>query len=134
VYFVFYYSLSFLLRVYSFGESFYMLENGESHDYMKIVQNFAQASALIGTIPWIVSFFPWLPKLEGVEKLFRFTKERVTARIPLGDIPTDIFSYLLREDRVTKRKYTQMELNRECVSLVIGGGQFLPLLQKIPYA
>ncbi|KAJ9653589.1 hypothetical protein H2198_007253 [Neophaeococcomyces mojaviensis] len=42
-------------------------------------------------------------------------------RLPLGKTPTDIFSYLLKEDRVTKRKYTQKEPNIECVALVIGG-------------
>jgi hypothetical protein len=98
-----------------------MLKDGKSHDYMKIVQGYAHTNALICTIPWIASIFPWLPKLEAVEKLYRFARERVMVRLPLGQTPTDIFSYLLREDRVSKRKYTQKELDIECVALVIGG-------------
>lgn len=49
-------------------------------------------------------------------------------RLPLGKTPTDIFSYLLKEDRVTKRKYTQKEPNIECVALVIGG---MPILLSV---
>jgi hypothetical protein len=98
-----------------------MLEDGKSHDHMKIVQGYAHTNALVCTIPWIASISPWLPKLEAVENLYRFAGERVAVRLPLGSTPTDIFSYLLREDRVTKRKYTQKELNIECVTLVIGG-------------
>jgi hypothetical protein len=84
-----------------------MLENGKSHDYMKIVQGYAHANVLICTIPWIAFIFPWLSKLEVVEKLYRFARERVMVRLPLGQTPTDIFSYLLGENRVPKRKYAQ---------------------------
>ena len=68
----------------SFRDSFHMLEDGKSHDYMKIVQGYAHTNALICTIPWIASLFPWLPKLEAVEKLYRFARERVAVRLPLG--------------------------------------------------
>ncbi|OCK85373.1 cytochrome P450 [Lepidopterella palustris CBS 459.81] len=105
----------------AFGESFHMLEDGKTHDYMKIVQGYAVANALICTIPWIASIFPWLPKLEAVESLYRFARKRVIDRLPFGEKPTDVFSYLLREDRVTKQKYTQKQLDVECVALIIGG-------------
>jgi cytochrome P450 family 628 len=43
------------------------------------------------------------------EGLFRFARERVKERLPLGQSVKDVFSYLLVEDRVSK-KYTEPEL------------------------
>jgi hypothetical protein len=94
---------------------------------MKIVQGYAHTNALICAIPWIASIFPWLPKPGVVEKPYRLVRERVMVGLPLGQTLTDIFSYLLREDRVSKRKYTQRELDIECVALVIRGMLFSSL-------
>jgi hypothetical protein len=44
-----------------------MLEDGKSHVHMKIVQGYAHTNALVCTIPWIASIFPWLPKLGVVD-------------------------------------------------------------------
>jgi cytochrome P450 len=98
-----------------------MLEDGKAHDYMKIVQGYAQTNALICQIPWVAAIFPYLPKVEAVEALYRFSRERVMARLPFGRKPPDVFSYFLDEDRVTKQKFSQKQLGAECASLIIGG-------------
>lgn len=105
----------------AFQESFHMLEDGEAHDYMKIVQGYARTNALICQIPWCAAIFPYFPKVEAVEALYRFSRERVMARLPFGKKPLDVFSYFLGEDRVTKRKFSEKQLGAECASLIIGG-------------
>jgi hypothetical protein len=112
-----------------------MLEDGKSHDYMQLVQGFSHQNALVCTIPWCTSIFSWLPPLEAMNKLFLFAAKQVAARLPHGQTPTDIFSHLLKEDRMTKRKYTTRELNIECVALVIGGNSilcFISITEKLP--
>lgn len=98
-----------------------MLEDGKTHDYMRIVQGYAHTNALICQIPWVAAIFPYLPKVEAVEALYRFSRERVMARLPFGRDPPDVFSYFLGEDRVTKQKFTEKQLGAECASLIIGG-------------
>jgi len=63
----------------------------------------------VSTIPWIGTIFAYLPRHEMAEGLFRFARERVKERLPLGQSVKDVFSYLLVEDRVSK-KYTEPEL------------------------
>jgi hypothetical protein len=76
------------------------------------------ANALICTVPWVALIFPYLPKLEA---LYWFAWEKVISRLPMGQQPADVFSYLLQDDRVTKNKFTQSQLDVECVALIIGG-------------
>ncbi|KAI9743076.1 MAG: hypothetical protein M1818_003371 [Claussenomyces sp. TS43310] len=109
-----------IMGVLGFGKSFDMLKNGKEHDYMTIVQGFAKFGALISTIPWCSSLFAWLPKSEAAEGLFTFATERVKERLPLGDSPPDVFSTLLAEDRVTKKRYIEPELVLESLMLSIG--------------
>jgi len=63
----------------------------------------------------------WLPKDKDAEGLFKFAKERVRKRLPEGRSRTDVFSHLLVEDRVTKKKYSNLELILESLMLTIGG-------------
>lgn len=107
--------------IVSFGKSFEMLKNGKEHDYMTIVQGFAIFGGMISTIPWIATIFAWLPKHKDAEGLFTFARERVKERLPHGQNVEDIFSNLLVEDRVTKKKYTEPELVVESLMLSIGG-------------
>ena len=98
-----------------------MLKNGKQHDYMTIVQGFAKFNALVCTIPWCSTLFAWMPKTKSAEGLFTFARERVAERLPLGKGPPDIFSTLLVEDRVSRRKYNDLELILESLMLSIGG-------------
>ena len=98
-----------------------MLKHGKEHDYMTIIQGFAVFGGMVSTIPWIGTIFAWIPRHKMAENLFTFAKERVKERLPLGESVKDIFSYLLVEDRVTKKKYTEPELVVESLMLSIGG-------------
>ncbi|KAF2802071.1 cytochrome P450 [Mytilinidion resinicola] len=104
-----------------FGKSFEMLKHGKEHDYMTIVQGFAVFGGMISTIPWIATTFAYIPRNKAAEGLFTFAKERVKERLPLGQTVKDVFSYLLVEDRVTKKKYSEPELVVESLMLSIGG-------------
>jgi len=104
-----------------FGESFNMLNTGTQNDAMTIVQGFAQFNAQVCTIPWCSTLFAWLPKDPKAEGLFTFAKERVKERLPLGTSRDDVFTHLLREDRVSKKKYNELELILESLMLTIGG-------------
>lgn len=98
-----------------------MLKEGKTHDYMRIVQGFAKFNALICSNPWCATLFAWLPKSPAAEALFTFAKDRVKERMPLGQAPTDIFSKLLEDDRVSKKKHDDLELILESLMLSIGG-------------
>lgn len=98
-----------------------MLKKGKAHDFMTIVQGFAKANALTCTIPWFGALFAWIPKAPSVTALFKFAHERVAERLPLGCEPTDVFSQLLVEDKVTKRSYNKKELVHESFMLTIAG-------------
>ncbi|OCK79910.1 cytochrome P450 [Lepidopterella palustris CBS 459.81] len=104
-----------------FGKSFNMLQGGASSDYMRIVQGFANFNSLICTIPWCSTVFAYLPKAKGAEALFRFAAEQVKSRLPLGTSRKDAFSYLLGEDRVTRRSYNKQQIVLEALNLIIGG-------------
>ncbi|OCK75223.1 cytochrome P450, partial [Lepidopterella palustris CBS 459.81] len=104
-----------------FGESFHMLKSGTQNNAMTIVQGFAQFNALICTIPWCATLFAWLPKAKLAEDLFTFAKERVKERLPLGKSRADIFTHLLAEDRVSKKKYNNLELILETFLTVLIG-------------
>lgn len=77
--------------------------------------------APLGTIPWIATIFAFLPRAKAAEGLFSFARERVKERLPLGQTVKDIFSYLLVEDRPSKKKYTEPELVLESLMLSIAG-------------
>ena len=98
-----------------------MLKEGQNHEYMKIVQGFANFNSLICTIPWIGSAFAYAPRNEGAESLFKFARERVAERLPFGKARSDVFTHLLAEDRVSKKKYDRDELVRESFMLTIAG-------------
>jgi cytochrome P450 len=104
-----------------FGKSFEMLKHGKEHDYMTIIQGFAVFGGMLSTIPWIATLFAYIPRNKAAEGLFTFAKERVKERLPLGQSVKDVFSYLLAEDRVTKKKYTEPDLVVESLMLSIGG-------------
>jgi hypothetical protein len=98
-----------------------MLKNGKEHDYMTDVQGFAVFGGMVSTIPWIATIFAYLPRREMAGGLFRFARESVKERLPLGQSVKDVFSYLLVEGRVSKKKYTEPELVVESLMLSIGG-------------
>lgn len=98
-----------------------MIKEGKKHDFMVLVQGYAMFNTLICTIPWCGTIFSWLPKSEAAEGLFSFAKQRVQSRLPLGQSRTDVFSHFLNEDRITKKKYTEKELELEAINLTLGG-------------
>ncbi|KAF2802338.1 cytochrome P450 [Mytilinidion resinicola] len=104
-----------------FGESFDMINTGTANDAMNVVQGFTRFNSLVCTIPWCSTLFAWFPKDPKAEGLFTFAKERVKQRLPLGTTRDDIFTHLLREDRVSKKKYSDLELILESLMLTIGG-------------
>ena len=107
--------------VCSFGESFHMLKEGSSHDYMRIVQGFAYFNALVCTIPWSGSLFAWFPKNQDAQGLFDFTGDRTRKRLSFSQSKKDIFAHFLVPDRVTKKKLNNIELELEAFEVIIGG-------------